>query len=144
MVTDPGNADVIKTNMNAVLKTFRGDMSEELTLVFEHYFGTNSAKQKATDLYRKINPIMNYGASCFVIGFPLCRYDLTTSVLIDRLKTGSLKESHWPRQKLPGGGSRVSRHLGVNHRSGQSLTEVPPSSSRACSLNLGPSSGEEA
>ncbi|KAH7163462.1 cytochrome P450 [Dactylonectria estremocensis] len=72
-VSDAWQGMLVKTEMNQVLEAICAAMNNELGVVFDKHFGTDTANWKEIDLSSIIPIIIAQAASRFTVGLPLCR-----------------------------------------------------------------------
>ncbi|KAH8686213.1 cytochrome P450 [Ilyonectria robusta] len=73
IVADAWQAMLVKKELNQVLEAICAAMNNELGLVFDEHFGTDTANWKEIDLGPTIQIIVAQAASRFTVGLPLCR-----------------------------------------------------------------------
>ena len=73
-VTDPWNGLMVKKDMNRVLETIMISLNEELTVVIDDQFGTNSDSWTDITLLATMKRTVAQGSSRFTVGLPLCMY----------------------------------------------------------------------
>ncbi|CAM1504814.1 Fc.00g024050.m01.CDS01 [Cosmosporella sp. VM-42] len=73
IVVDAWQGLIVKTDMNRVLENICAAMNNELGLVFDEQFGTDTEHWKEVELFPTIQIIVAQAASRFTVGMPLCR-----------------------------------------------------------------------
>lgn len=72
--SDPWSGLMVKKDMNRVLETVMISLNEELCVVVDDQFGTNSDCWTDIQLLAAIKRIVGQGSSRFTVGLPLCVY----------------------------------------------------------------------
>ncbi|KAH7140293.1 cytochrome P450 [Dactylonectria estremocensis] len=72
-VVDAYQAMVVKTDINRVLENICAAMNNELGVVFDEQFGTDTDNWHEIDLLPAVRIIVAQAASRFTVGLPLCR-----------------------------------------------------------------------
>lgn len=72
-VVDAYQAMVVKTDINRVLENICAAMNNELGVVFDEQFGTDTDNWHEIDLLPAVRIIVAQAASRFTVGLPLCK-----------------------------------------------------------------------
>ncbi|KAM5343521.1 hypothetical protein ACJ41O_012058 [Fusarium nematophilum] len=87
LVVDAWQGLIVKSDMNRVLENICNAMNNELHVVFDEQFGTDTENWKEIDLNATVQIIVAQAASRFTVGLPLCRDKeyLSTALKINQL-----------------------------------------------------------
>lgn len=78
-VVDAWQGMIVKYDLNRAIEVIANSMKDELAVVFDDQFGTDTENWKTVDLTQTVKMIVAQAASRFTVGLPLCR----SSTLID-------------------------------------------------------------
>lgn len=73
IVVDAYQALIVKTDLNRVLENICAAMNNELSVVFDEQFGTDTENWREIDLLPAVKIIVAQAASRFTVGLPLCK-----------------------------------------------------------------------
>lgn len=79
-VVDAWQGMIVKYDMNRAIEVIASSMKDELQVVFDEQFGTDTENWKTIDLTQTVKMIIAQAASRFTVGLPLC----TCAVPIER------------------------------------------------------------
>ena len=64
---------IVKYDLNRAIEVIANSMKDELAVVFDEQFGTDTENWKTVDLTQTVKMIVAQAASRFTVGLPLCR-----------------------------------------------------------------------
>ncbi|KAH7179276.1 cytochrome P450 [Fusarium flagelliforme] len=72
-VVDAWQGMIVKYDLNRAIEVIANSMKDELAVVFDDQFGTDTENWKTVDLTQTVKMIVAQAASRFTVGLPLCR-----------------------------------------------------------------------